>query len=86
MDPQRLRHRRTAEDVEVARHVLLVRKHWNSTWGDRRQELVFVGGSEMDEQAIRDALDASLHGSAITGVSKAHAKLHDPFPAWGRAA
>ncbi|MEM1049915.1 MAG: GTP-binding protein [Pseudomonadota bacterium] len=66
--------------------VEFVRKHWTSTWGDRRQEIVFIGGAEMDEQAIRDALDACLHGNAITGVSKAHAKLDDPFPVWGRAA
>ena len=66
-----------------AESVSFVRKDWNSTWGDRRQELVFIGGSEMDEQAIRNALDACLHGSNITGVSKAHAKLDDPFPAWG---
>ena len=32
-------------------------QHWGPTWGDRRQELVFIGIG-MDEASIRKRLDA----------------------------
>jgi len=66
--------------------VSMMRRNWNATWGDRRQELVFIGGPRMDEAAIRAALDACLHGSVTTGLTQAAAHLEDPFPRWGRAA
>jgi G3E family GTPase len=62
----------------------LMRKHWTPTWGDRRQELVFIGGPDMDELAIRALLDECLVGDAQTGLTQAHANLPDPFPAWGQ--
>lgn len=73
-------------DQEAWRAAIL--QNWDTVWGDRRQEIVFIG-SGLDEAAIRAALDACLVGPEARGEAfdpKAYRGLRDPFPAWGKAA
>ena len=55
---------------------------WSEPWGDRRQELVFIG-ADMDEAAIRAKLDAALLPAADFTPAD-WANLADPFPQWGK--
>jgi G3E family GTPase len=61
-----------------------VRERWCEPWGDRRQEIVFIG-SGMDREGIEAMLDAALVPE-WEFVPEAWAGLPDPFPAWGRKA
>jgi hypothetical protein len=54
---------------------------WDGTWGDRRQELVFIG-SGMDEGYIRASLDACLSHSENGFDLQSWRNLKDPFPPW----
>jgi G3E family GTPase len=59
-----------------------LRKDWAEPWGDRRQELVFIG-SGMDEAALRSRLDAALLDDKEMAQGPARwARLPDPFPPW----
>ncbi|WP_273690618.1 GTP-binding protein [Ketogulonicigenium vulgare] len=59
-----------------------MRARWDDVWGDRRQELVFIG-ADMDKAALVALLDAALVDT--DGFQpKVWAKLPDPFPQWRR--
>ncbi len=64
---------------------MLARK-WDSRFGDRRQELVFIG-TGMDEAALRARLeDCLLAAPEAAPDFGAWRSLPDPFPVWARRA
>ena len=65
-------------------HVAM-RPYLDPIWGDRRQEIVFIGCDPMDEQAIRAELDACLVPDKDFMVGRWR-DLPDPFPKWESAA
>lgn len=58
--------------------------HWQEPWGDRRQEIVFIG-SGIDWPMLKARLDACLLAEQLASDPGTLPDLHDPFPQWRRA-
>ncbi|MEM9754348.1 MAG: GTP-binding protein [Pseudomonadota bacterium] len=58
--------------------------HWSEPWGDRRQELVFIGAG-IDWPALRASLDDCLVPEHIAPGPDALPDMPDPFPVWRRS-
>lgn len=60
----------------------VVKKHWDEDYGDRRQEIVFIGlSAQMNEADIRARLDDCLIKDYLAAPEQ-HQNLKDPFPVW----
>ena len=59
--------------------------HWSEPWGDRRQEIVFIG-TGIDWPSLKAKLDACLIPEHVApGPDVLPLDLPDPFPGWRRA-
>lgn len=69
-------------DDEVARSYMTA--HWVEPWGDRRQEIIFIG-SGIDWASLKGRLDAALVPERTATSLEAIPNYSDPFPLWRNA-
>ncbi|WP_343315086.1 zinc metallochaperone GTPase ZigA [Brucella sp. BE17] len=55
--------------------------YFHDTWGDRRQEIVFIGVDPMRQDKLVEELDDCLVTEAVYAPER-WSKLSDPFPEW----
>ena len=55
--------------------------HWQEPWGDRRQEIVFIG-SGIDWPELRSRLDSCLVPKNLASSPDTLPDMPDPFPLW----
>ncbi len=61
-----------------------IKQHWTEPWGDRRQEIVFIGAG-IDWPTLKSRLDECLLSQAqAPGPDTLPLDLPDPFPLWRR--
>ena len=58
--------------------------HWQEPWGDRRQEIVFIG-SGIDWPELRSRLDSCLVPKNLASSPDTLPDMPDPFPLWQQA-
>lgn len=63
----------------------MMKPYLDPVWGDRRQEIDFIGADPMNEAAIRAELDACLI-ECTEFVPHRWQGMPDPFPSWQRQA
>jgi len=61
-----------------------MKERWQEPWGDRRQEIVFIGAG-IDWPAITARLDSALIADGLASNTSDLPSFPDPFPEWRRA-
>lgn len=65
----------------------VMKQHWSDDYGDRRQEMVFIGlKGMMNEAEIRTRLDACLVKGYLDKPIEEQKTANDPFPEWFKQA